>query len=186
MPAGQPRFVLAAPAVTVAAPRIMRLVGCLAPVAVAVTLADVTPGVRYEVSGDIMEADEPDGEDDFCCRLDPQATVPGEHPPFTLLLTREVIAMDLGLQRGMGPAADETDDSERIQLFARVWVRDLTSGDRFGPWESTRRIVVPSPQLLWTRRETLPGSELMTPHGEPSSSRRESFSLPVPPQACVP
>jgi hypothetical protein len=180
-----PQPALAAPVVTVAAPRIMRIEECVAPVAVAVTLSGATPGVCYEASGDIMEADEPDGEDDFCCTLNPNATLPGEQQPYTFLLTREVMAIDLGLQRGRGPAADETSSSERVALFARVWVRDLARGDRFGPWESPRLIAVPNPRLLWTRRE-LPGSELMTPRGGASFSSNDRIGLPLPPQACIP
>jgi hypothetical protein len=179
MVAGWPHPVLAAPVVNVAAPKIMRLVGCRAPVAVAVTLSAVTPGIRYEASGEILEEDDWDGEDDYCCTLNPQETPPGE-PPYALLLTRKVLATDLGLQRGHGPASDELSYPERVALYARVWVRDLASGDRFGPWESPRLIVVSNPRLLWAPPEGLPGREFMTPSG------RNSARQPLPPQACVP
>jgi hypothetical protein len=184
--AAWPRPVLAAPAVTVAAPEIGRLEGCRAPISVAVTLSGVAPGVRYEAYGVVMEADGPAGVDDYCCALRPQSAEAGDQQASTLLLTRQAMATDLGLQRGMGPANDETSSPERVQLYARVWVRDLATGDRFGPWESPRLTALPNPRLIGARPVGLPGSQLMTPRGGATFSENDSIGLPLPPQACIP
>jgi hypothetical protein len=181
-----PRAVHAAPTVAVAPPRIMRLQGCAAPIEVAVTLAALTPGVHYQVTGAIWEADDEDDEDDFCCTLTSQSVVAEDRTPTTCLLTRQVLATTLGLQRGVGPAADETTVPPQVELYARVWLRAPASGEWFGSWESPRRLVDPSPRLLWTRPEGLPGQDLMTPRGSPSPTSDTGPGMPLPPQACVP
>jgi hypothetical protein len=184
--AAKPRPVLAAPAVAVAAPEIGRMEGCRAPISVSVTLSGVAPGVRYVAYGVVMEADGPAGVDDYCCALEPQSTEAGDRQASTLLLTRRAMATDLGLQRGMGPAVDETASPERVHLYARVWVRDLGTGDRFGPWESPRLTAVPNPRLVWAGPDGLPGSQLMARRGGATFSENDSIGLPLPPQACIP
>jgi hypothetical protein len=181
-----PRPVLAAPTIVVAAPRIVSIEECIATVSVAVTLSGITRGVRYEVFGDIVEADAPGGDDDFCCPLDPQPTPVDAESTSTVLLTQQAMAPVLGLMRGLGAASDETSRPERVQLFARVWARDLMTGDRFGPWESPQLSAAPNPRLVWTPRKGLPGSELMPPRGGTSFAGSDSLGLPMPPHACRP
>jgi hypothetical protein len=164
----------------------MRMQGCAAPIAVAVTLADPMPGVHYLVTGAIWEADDEDDEDDFCCTLTSQSVVAEDRTPMTCLLTRQVLATKLGLQRGVGPAADETTDPPQVELYARIWMRAPVGGAWFGPWESPRLIVDPSPQLLWTRPEGVPGQDLINFRGSPSSAGDSGGGMPLPPQACVP
>ncbi len=66
---------LAAPVVSVAPPTILRDADCDATVSVVVTLTRLAPGGRYEVSGDLMESDDPDGEPDACGALAPHVTL---------------------------------------------------------------------------------------------------------------
>jgi hypothetical protein len=101
-----------------------------------------------------------------------------------LHLTRRSMMTDLGLLRGQGPASDESSRPERIQLFARIWIRDFESGGRFGPWESPPLIAAPNPRLVWTPRQNLLGSELVTTRGEVSFSSHDSIGLRLPPEAC--
>ena len=117
---------LALPAVRVAAPTIVRGKDCLATVSVVVTLSRITRGVRYEAYGDVMESDDPDDDADFCCALVPQSTSSGGAERLTLELKGRVMAAELGLVKGIGPASDETSSPDLVELFARVWVRDLS------------------------------------------------------------
>jgi hypothetical protein len=183
--AGWSQSVQAAPTVTVEAPTIVPKEYCTAIVSVRITIADVASDVRYEVYGDLMESDEPDGDPDLCCPLNPQATPPGVAPPHRLLLTRQAMVADLGLVRGLGPASDESYSPEFVELFARIWIRDLTSDDHYGPWESPLRVAAASGALDWTHLGPFPGSELLVPRGRPSLPIDTGVGVPLPPQACL-
>jgi hypothetical protein len=162
---------------------IVRIEECTAAIAVVVALSELTPFAGFAVSGDVFESDEPEG-DDYCGSLDPQSTPAGAGPACELLLTGNVMATDLGLLQGKGPARDEVSNPQRVQIFARVWLRTLDTGERLGPWESPRLVAVPNPRFVWTPRESLPGRELMTPRRRSSISRHDSIGLPLPPEAC--
>jgi hypothetical protein len=176
---------LALPAVRVAAPTIVRGDGCRATVSVVVTLSGVTRGVRYEAYGDVMESDDPDDDADLCCALVPQSTTSEGAERLTLELKGQVMAADLGLVKGIGPASDETFSPDLVELFARVWVRDLTAAVESGPWDSPLRVAVASTALAWTESGQFPGSELLIPRGGVLDSTRGEASRPLPPQACA-
>src|SRR5215211_5076139 len=91
---------LAVPAVSVAAPTIVRGDNCLATVSVIVTMSHVTRGVRYEAYGDVMESDDPDDDADVCCALVPQSTTSSGTERLTLELQGAVLAAELGLVKG--------------------------------------------------------------------------------------
>jgi hypothetical protein len=182
---GWPRTALAVPAVTVAPPTIERQANCTAHVSVRVTIAGLPPGVRYEVSGDIMESDERDGNrDDVGCALDPQSTPVGPTEKYVLLLTATAMAADLGLVKGYGPASDEAFSPDLVELYARIWLRDLATGDRYGPSESPLRVAVASGALAWTQATQLPGSALLTPRRATPVSG--GSGVPLPSQECAP
>ena len=108
-----------------------------------------------------------------------------DRTPTDLPPDRQVLATTLGLTAGGRTAADEI-TIPQVGAYARVWLRAPTSGEWFGSWESPRRLVDPSPRLLWTRPEGLPGQDLMTPRGSPSPTSDTGPGMPLPPQACVP
>jgi len=180
------RYALAAPSVTVAAPRVVRTDDCLDTVLVRVTIADARPGIRYEAYGDGMESDDPGGDPDFCCTLDPQSTRIGDRNPHVLLLTGEATAADMGLVKGVGPANDETFSPDLVELYARIWIRDLDTNIEHGPWESPPRVMVTSARLDWQHARRFPGSELLTPRGGTPSGSRDGIGQPLPPIACGP
>lgn len=66
---------LASPVVSMAPPTILRGADCDVTVSLLVTLSGIAPGVRYEVYGDLMESDDPDGEPDACGALAPHVTL---------------------------------------------------------------------------------------------------------------
>ena len=176
---------LAALEVTVARPTVTRLDTCMATISVLLTISSLASGARYEAYGDVMESDEPDGEPDPCCALTPQPILSGAHESHTLLLKGEATAADLGLVKGIGPASDETFSPDLVELFARVWLRDLATGDRYGPWESPPRVAVASSALAWTQLQQFPGSELLTPRGGAGSTAYGRDGIHLPPQACA-
>ena len=167
---------LAAPVASVAAPNLLRDADCFATVSVAVTLSGISPRVRYEVHGNLMDLDEPDGDPDVCGVLPAQATSANHQQRQVVVVTAQMRAADLGLVKGMGPSHDETFSPDLVELFARIWLRDLTTGDERGPWDSPVRVVVSSAALDWTHPRPFPGSELLVPRsGKPAA----------PPQACI-
>lgn len=167
---------LAAPLVRVTPPKIVRDADCDATVSVVVTLTRLAPGVRYEVSGDLMESDDPDDDPDGCGALTPHVTPDNHQGRQVVELTAQLRAADLGLVKGIGPARDEAFSPDLVELFARIWLRDLTTGMAHGPWDSPMRIAVSRAVLDWTRRGGFPGSTLLVPRG----------GMPAaPPQACV-
>jgi len=177
--------VLALPAVRVAAPTIVRGDDCLATVSVVVTLSGATRGVGYEAYGDVMEWDDPDDDADVCCALMPQSTTSGGAERLTLELKGQVMAADLGLVKGIGPASDETSSTDLVELFARVWVRNLETAVETGPWDSPLRVAVATTALAWTESGQFPGSELLVPRGSAPDSARGEASRRLPPQACT-
>lgn len=181
-----PRQAMAAPLASVSPPRIALAAQCMATVSVNVSLAGLLPGDRYEVRGDILEDDDPDDEPDFCCTLNPDTTPFIEQPVHTLLLTRQAMAVDLGLMRGVGPAADEALSPDLVELFARVWVQDLATGDRFGPWESPRRIAVSKARIFWTEARGTPAWDLLAPRGEPPATVPAGGGEAAPRKECAP
>ncbi len=167
------RDALALPSVSVAPPKIVRGEDCRATVSVVVTLAGIAHDVRYEVYGDLLESDEPDGEPDVCCALTPRVTITSHVARQSLELTALVMAADLGLVKGTGPASDETFSRDLVELFARIWLRDLTTALESGPWDSPIRVAVASTASAWTQPSQFPGNDLLVP-------RRG-----MPPQACA-
>jgi hypothetical protein len=158
--------------------------GCLATVSVLVTLTGLLPGVRYILTGAVFEADGWVENADFCCSLDPQTVVvtdPGQH---VRRLNRRAIAADLGLLSGMGPAWDEDVSAAGVDLFARIWLRELTRRDRNGPWDSPVRGVASRSQAGWTYSRPQDDNPLMVPHGVGAITNHESIGQPMPPEAC--
>ena len=177
--------VLALPAVRVAAPTIVRGQDCLATVSVVVTLSGTTRGVRYEAYGDVVESDDPDDDADVCCALVPQSTTSEGAERLTLELRGQVMAAELGLVKGIGPASDETSSPDLVELFARVWLRDLDTAVEIGPWDSPLRVAVATTALAWTESRQFPGSELLIPRGNVPTSTRGGARPTLPPQACT-
>jgi hypothetical protein len=176
-----PRKALAAPTVTVAAPTLIHAQDCMATVLVLVSIAGASPGERYEASGNIMESDEPDGDPDICCELSPQPFSAGHGKTLELRLEGHARSADLGLVKGVGPASDEAFSPDLVELFARVWIRDLASGQRYGPWESPLRVAVASAAREWSQVRRFPGSELLTPRGRVNGGGEPL----LPPLACA-
>lgn len=183
--AALPRQTLAAPLAIVSPPRVVRAEECTVMVSVKVGLAGLTPGVSYEVGGDILEGDEPDEEPDFCCTLNAVRTPLVEQPTSTLHLIRQAMAVDLGLVRGIGPAADESYSPDLVELFARIWLRDLATGDRFGPWDSPRRVAVAHGELSWLPPRAFPGGEFLSPRGDPPATVPAGVGQPLPRKLCA-
>jgi len=172
------------PRARVAAPRIQRQPGCLAQVTVAVDLMDLVPGTFYELTGDLLEWDEPDDDPDLCCHF-MALPVPAEPAsPRPVLLTARVLASQLGLVKGAGPARDETSSPDLVELVARVWLRDLTAGTAMGPWDSPVRLAVASANLAWTPEDEAPGSLLQVPRESRAGGAWPTIGQP--PQACSP
>jgi hypothetical protein len=148
-----------------APPTILRGADCDVTVSLLVTLSGIVPGVRYEVYGDLMESDDPDGDPDVCGALAPYVTAADHQKRQVVKVIAQVRAADLGLVKGIGPARDEVISPDLVELFARIWLRDLTTGMAHGPWDSPMRIAVSSAALDWTQRSSFPGSDLLVPRG---------------------
>lgn len=174
------------PTVTVAPPTITRQWNCTATVSAPVTIAGIAPGLRYEVYGDILDADEPDGEPDLCGKLMAQETETSSGASQILHLTQQVMAADLGLIKGIGPASDEVFSPDLVELFARIWLRNVVSGVEYGPWQSPPRIVVASGALAWTPDAQHPGNVLMTPRRRVVATPKSGSATDLPPLACIP
>jgi hypothetical protein len=127
------RGAVESPSARVAAPTIERQGGCTALASAAVVLSRLAPGELYELSGEILEVDEPDGDPDLCCHFEPLTFAAGPDPSRTVLLATRVMISRLGLLKGMGPAQDETFSPDLVELMARVWLRDLATGAEHGP-----------------------------------------------------
>ncbi len=176
----------AAMAVRVAAPRITRVDDCQATVSVDVTLADVPSAGRYLLYGDILEADTRTEDADFCCTLRAQNTSLSPGQTHLLTLTQQAMAVDLGLVLGVGPAANEEFSPNMVELFARVWLRDLAADAVLGPWDSPQRIAVSRRLPGWMPSATLLGNPLMTPRGNSSAIITAIDGRLLPPLPCAP
>ena len=172
--------------VQVAAPRITRTDDCHATVAVDVTLADVPSAGGYLLYGDILEADTGTEDAEFCCTLHPASADLAPAQTRRLTLTQHVMAVDLGLVRGMGPAANETFSPDLVELFARTWLRDLATDTVLGPWDSPQRIAVSRTLPGQMPSGSLLGNPLMTPRGPASAITMAIDGRPLPPLPCSP
>jgi hypothetical protein len=168
----------------VSAPRIQRQPGCLTLVSVVVDLANLVPGVAYELAGDLLEWDEPDGDPDLCCQFDALPVPADPVPSRQAHLTARVLASQLGLIKGAGPARDETFSPDLVELTARVWLRDLATETTHGPWDSPVRVVVSSANRAWTPEDEAPANLFQVPRGDPA--RDASPAIGQPPPACIP
>ncbi len=172
------------PSVRVAAPTIERQKGCTALASAAVVLSRLAPGRFYELSGEILEVDEPDGDPDLCCPFEPLTFAAGPDPSRTVLLATRGMISRLGLLTGMGPAQDETFSPDLVELMARVWLRDLATGAEHGPWESPARVVVAKATFAWTPDDDAPANLLQMPRG--TLAERPGATNVQPPRACIP
>jgi hypothetical protein len=170
----------APPRVAVSPPLIVRD-GCIARVSVQIALTRATIDHRYELVGELWEADDPDGEPDRCCALDSRRTAALETDRVTVVLEGRFLTRELGLEKGVGPAGDETYSPDLAEIFARVWVRDLTLGTRYGPWDSPLRVAVAQDTRDWTGTRRSSGDALAIPRGSGPDS-----PTALPPRACTP
>lgn len=170
-------------AVWVAAPRITRTGDCLAHVAVAITLAHVPAG-SYLLSGDILEADAGTEETAFCCELHPAQTDLAEGETRRVTLTQHATSVDLGLVKGLGPAAHEASSPDLVELFARVTLRALATDAVLGSWDSPERVAVSRALPGWMPSAHVQGNPLLTPRGPtPPATTRDGRPLPLLPCA---
>ncbi len=176
------RAVLAAPVVAVAAPAIDRIDECLASYSIRVTLADAAPGARYEAFGDLLEWDEDIGASDFCGTI-PASPVVSRGEETEILLEGQVLATDLGLVKGLGPASDETFSPDLVELFARIWLRELDTSERYGPWDSPRRVAVTLEQRAW-QIGRYPGSEFVIASRRGLAHAGDPVEMPISPRKC--
>lgn len=180
----QPAPALAAIVVRVSAPRIKRTGDCLADVAVDVTLSDLPAASSYLLSGDILEADTSTEDADYCCTLHPVQVdlQPGQRRLLTL--TQQATSVDLGLVRGLGPATHEAFSPNLVELFARIWLRDLATDDVLGAWDSPQRVAVSRALPGWMPSAHLQSNPLLTPRGPaPATTTRDGRPLPMLPCA---
>lgn len=184
MAAGRPGHARAAPTLTIAPPTLEHAEPCKATVAVQVTIGDLAPGVPYAMFGELWEADEPDGQADFCGEFEPRVISAGATSQ-QLVLTRGVLVANIGLVKGFGPASDETSSPDLVELFARVWLRHLERGTEYGPWESPRRVAVAISAAEWARPPSYPGSELSAPRGNQPVPTCDCFSVSAPLRTCA-
>jgi hypothetical protein len=181
----RPPSAQAAMDVQVAAPRITRTNDCQATVSVDITLVDAPSERRYLLYGDILEAETGTEEADFCCTLHARHALVSPGMTRDVTLTQQAMAVDLGLVRGMGPAANEAFSPDLVELFARIWLRDLATEEVLGPWDSPQRIAVSRALPGLMPSENLLGNPLMTPRGPAPAitSASDSWALPLLPCA---
>lgn len=159
--------------VRVAPPTVARVAACVREVRVKVMVAGSPDDARYHAYGEIWEADEPEGDADFCCELIAQPILIAANRSLQFLLSGKALAAEIGVVKGVGPAQDETDSPDLVELFARIWLRDDATGETLGPWQSPWRSAVASTARDWSPNPKFPGSMLAPPRGRP-------------PQACAP
>lgn len=172
-------------AVHVAAPRIDRTNDCWVSVSVDVTLAEVSSLTRYLLYGDILEADAGSDADEFCCTLRSQHALLTPGRSHSVTLAQRAMAVDLGLVRGLGPAATEKYSPDLVELFARVWLRDLETDEVLGPWNSPTRVAVSRALPGLMPSSSLRDNPLMTPR-DPGLTITTSDGQPLPPLPCAP
>lgn len=168
----------AASAVVVAAPQVVRNADCLATVSAMVTLTGLLPHVRYVLTGEILEADDGGDAADFCCSLDPQLVQITDQGVHHRLLNRQVTVSDLLRASGMESARDEADSKGQVELFARVWLRNLTVSERGKPWDSPVRVIANRRQEGWTYSQAEPDNPLMLPRGDDARYREGAEQQP--------
>ena len=181
----RPMSAHAAVAVRVAAPQIARVDDCHANVSVALYLSNGTSAHRYLLYGDILEADAGMEEADYCCTLQAQHADLAPEQTRLLTLTQQAMAVDLGLVRGMGPAENETFSPDLVELFARIWLRNLVTDEVLGPWDSPQRVAISRSLPGWMPSGNLLGNPLMTPRGPASAHFTGSDGRPMPPLPCA-
>ncbi|MFN8590475.1 MAG: hypothetical protein U0031_03355 [Thermomicrobiales bacterium] len=171
--------------VRVAPPMVTRGPGCDATVRVSLTIAGIALGRSIEVSADLIETDAPDDDPDPCFVFPARIVRILEQHPYAVSLTCTAMAAAMGLVKGVGPAADEIYSPDLVELVARVWLRDVVTGEAFGPWLSPTRVAISSGALAWTPDDQQRGQTLLEP--PPSWPRsRDGASRHLPPQACLP
>lgn len=175
-----PAPVRASLAIQVTAPRIVRIDECLATVTVNVSLAAAPSERRYLLYGDILESDTGTEDADFCCLLPAQHARVSPGMTHNVTLTQQAMAVDLGLVRGMGSAGDEGFSPDLVEVFARIWLRDLTTDEVLGPWDSPQRIAVSRSLPGWMPSDSLLGNPLMSPRGNVPSFIASSDNRPLP------
>lgn len=174
----------AAMAVQVAAPRISRVNDCQAIVSVDISLSGGPSARQYLLYGDILEGEAGTEDADYCCALQAQHINLAPDHTHLLTLSQQAMAIDLGLVRGTGPAANETFSPDLVELFARIWLRDRTTDEVLGPWDSPQRIAVSRSLPGWMRSASLQGNPLMTPRGPASAIATAIDGRPLPPLPC--
>lgn len=180
----QPVPAQAALTVQVAAPRITRTDDCQATVSVAVILEAVSEKRRYHLYGDVLEAETDENDAEFCCALRPRHALLLPGLTRSVTLTQQAMAVDLGLVRGLGPAANETFSPDLVELFARIWLHDLATDEVLGPWDSPQRIAVSRSLPGVMPPASLQANPLMTLRGSASATITASDSRRLPPLPC--
>lgn len=164
----------AAPAVVVASPVVDRIDDCLATVSVRVRLNSLRPGTRYAVGGTLLELDTAPENADVCGEFPPRIFVAAPGGAAAELLAQRVSAAQIGLWRGVGPASDEEESADLVELAAEAWLRDLDAGEDLGRWQSAPRVLVSRAvrelpgneridpaDLMFPRRQQHPGDTLL-------------------------
>lgn len=163
--APQPPAAHAAPLVTVAPSLIVRGDACRATATVHIALTGIRPDTRMVFNGELLETDDPDGDPDLCTTFPPQFARTPREQPFSVILKQDAMSAELGLVKGVGPAEDETNSPDLVELVARIWLRDLTTGHEYGPWLSPTRVAVASAALAWRPDAQSLTSTLLGPQG---------------------
>lgn len=182
--------VSAAPAVTVSTPQIDLIAHCQAVISVLVSIDTTSMTRSFSIFGDLLERDAHERRTEHCGTLVPQTTSHPVPAPHVLRLTCNASAANLGLMRGVGPAHNETDDAEDVELFARIWVRDLSTREVFGPWDSPQCKAITNAWLTETQRLDLRTDDLQLPRrgldlGTRTPMHFPTKDIPLPPQPCV-
>lgn len=153
----------------------------LTQVTIPVTPIHLSLGHRYGPSGELWEGDDPDGEADRCGALERFAASLVTGDRLTLVLAGRFRTAAIWLEKGIGPASDETSSPDLAELFGRVWLRDLTQREHYGPWDSPLRAAIAQDNRDWTGTRMTAGNELALPRGSRSGDGPQ-----LPPRACAP
>lgn len=185
-PLGLSSRVLAAPTITVAAPHVDRIEHCEAWVSSLVTLDEVAAETRYAVFGNLLEADDREERAECCAKLDQQSTRQGGPARQTLRLTCHASAGDMRFMRDAGPTRNETDSADDVELFIRIWIRNVLTDEVLGPWNSPQHVAFTNSWLTGISRLGLHADGLWLPHsGRAPEAGPSSSALPLPPQMCL-
>lgn len=175
----------AAPTLRVAAPQIVATDACLVTVSVTVTLMNVPIPHRYALYGDLLEWDADTEDAQFCCTLDAQHVLVTTGTTPQLTLRQQATAVNLGLVRGLGPAEDERYSPDLVELFARIWIRNLETEEVLGAWDSPQRIVVSRSARSWAPPRHALGNPLITPRPNSPSTTNVTGGNVLSPGSCV-